>query len=424
MIRRSAFWGWRGLAVAALALAAAVASPALDGFADRQIRRRHDAWAREADADRMRAASYRRPVTFGPSLDQNAADWYRRALTRSREPTASQLGQLAALRDRGPGQAASIPDDIEAVCPAAEGIADVSQALRCTQCDWHLDYDMGPSTLFDAGTRAIALADCLTLRGHRAAGAQSYGAATESYLQAIAFGCDLGTGNLIMNIVGIGAAKSGLMALSRLLTTIDYDPMLFAAVADRLTKLQPCLPTVQNGVQIERLQATNALIAEAMRSVRADKRIVNPLLPRHSVAARRLAQDLALVNDLAQSATIADPQERARFVADLRRRSMSASNSFVKEEVAANWFGAIDAAYELVRDSHAVLAIIDIERWHQRHGKYPDSRAEVPSLINENRVRYERDPDWRGYSLLGTSAAGLSQRLAHRSADRRPPVVR
>jgi len=416
-------WVRRGLAVAALALAALVGSVALDRAADRQILRRHDEWTREVAQDRIRAASYRRPIVFGPPLDQNAADWYRQAFSRPGEPTRDEFAQLTPLLDQGPGQDERIPPGIDAVCRDTAAIAHVSQALRCTRCDWQLDYEMGGSSVFDHNARAVALVDCLTLTGHRAVKSRSYGSAAESYLQVIALGCDLGAGNLIMNIVGVGAAKRGLAALGRLLTTIDYDPLLFSDVAGRVRKLQPCLPTVHNGVRIDRLQAANALIAEALTPVTAGTRPLNPVFPWHAFAAWHLSRDMALVTDLAGTATMADPQERFRVVNDLQRRAAASSNPFVKEFVAGSWSGAVDEANALVHDAHAVLAIIDIEQWHQQHGRYPDSRADAPSLADDDGVRYERDPDGRGYSLVAISAVGTPQRLARRSADR-PAVVR
>ena len=407
--RRSARWVWRSIAVAV------AASAALDGVAEWQIRRRRDDWARESAKDRIRAASYRRPITYGEPLDQNAADWYRKALAPVREPSPKTLEQLRELLDSGPGQNASMAFDIDAVCPTAEAIAHVSQALRCNYCDWHLDYEMGPSALFEPGSRAVALADCLTLRGYRAASAGSYGSAAESYLEVVAFGCDFGAGNLVMNGVAITVTKEALTALRRLLTTIEYDPILFADVAERLTKLQSCLPTGQNAVHLDRLQATHALIADALTSATWRERVLNPsFVPWRVVAAWRLTQDLSLVNDVADSAAIRDPGERAHFVNGLQRRSRT-SNLFAKEVVKADWLGVIDAANELARDSHAALAVIDIEQWYQRYGRYPDGRAEVPALLTEDRVRYECNRDGRGYSLLGTSAAGTPQSLAHHS---------
>ena len=398
-------------------MASLIASAVIDMIADRRARQRHDQWAREAAADRIRLTSYRRPVAFGQPLDQNAADWYHQAFSRSIEPSPEQLTQLHALVDAGLGQEASLPHDLEAVCFEANA-ARIAQALQCTRCDWKLDYGMGASSLFDPNARAVAVADCLTLAGHRAAGAQRWDSAANAYLKVTAYGCDLGAGNLIMNIVGIGAAKTGLGALARLLTTVDYHPVLFRDVANRLTGLQSCLPTLRNGIQLDRLQFTNAIIVEALTANSRTSGWIH-FLPRHALTAWRLTRDLELVNGVAQGAAIADREERARFISELQQRSTT-SNPLVKEYLVASGLGAVDEANDLVRDAHAVLAVIEIEQWHAREGRYPAGPSQVPSLLHEDRVRYERAADGSGYSLFGTSVAGKPQTLAQRSRRDRP----
>jgi len=80
----------------------------------------------------------------------------------------------------------------------------------------------------------------------------------------------------------------------------------------------------------------------------------------------------------------------------------------------------MDMAADLVRDSHAVLTVIEIEQWHQRYGRYPDNLTDLPTPVGQSGFRYERRPDGSGYSLFGTSAAGTPQKLAQRSRrDRR-----
>src|SRR5207253_206230 len=116
------------------------------------------------------------------------------------------------------------------------------------------------------------------------------------YLEALSFSCDLGVGNLIMNVVGIGIAKNAEQALLDLILSDNYDEQTLDRVADGLSSLNRNLPTIGEGFRLDRLQLTDALVTEARTAASLRKRsLLAWTVPWQTYAAWSVSQRLALL---------------------------------------------------------------------------------------------------------------------------------
>jgi hypothetical protein len=389
----------------ALTLTAFLASTLVDSGADHYLRAREITLNREITQERLRVSLSRRPVTFGEPLEQNAAVWYRRAFARIVGSRVEELQRLQQSVDAGYERYSNIGQGFDATCHEATGLR-AENALRCTRCNWELGYNLSNSSLFESVVQAATLANCLTLEGHRSASVGDWRMAAQLYLKAISFGCDLGLGNLIMNVLGIGAAQAGVRALGNVVVSAEFEDVVLEETADRLQRLQSILPTVRNGLYLDQLQLASALLEEARASALSRKAGLGRVLPWYTIEAWQFSHDLRLLNELVRADTINDPQKRARFIQGLKDRSTASSSAVMREAVTDTWLGAVDKATDLMRDSRMVMAAIKAERWHSLNGQYPDNLAEL-GLSRAGDFQYERAGD--GYRLFAVRRAGAQE---------------
>lgn len=145
------------------------------------------------------------------------------------------------------------------------------------------------------------------------------------YLRALSFGCDLGTGNDTMTMVGLGSALAGLKGIEWVIMRTD-DSRLLAEVTTRLEAYSNCLPTAESALTREQLWLENAAALDKLQH--------ESEWGRHPIddwrAAWRLWQITPITTSLAALSSIGDYHGAMDAAGAIAYRTRRSSNSVVK----------------------------------------------------------------------------------------------
>jgi len=333
---------------------------------------------------RLRAAAYSRPVISGEPLDENAADWYRRAFSGKAELQRGTLHAVDQAADAGAGGDADARQALlNGPCRRIDR-PPLRDALRCTHCDWKLPYDVIQSSAEDFSIRPRVAAQCMVLEGHQLASSGDLRGAMRSYLETVAIGCDFGVGDLVTNLQGHAITQTGLMAIARLAATTD-DAALLGEMSGQLAAFEDSLPLADASVTFERLR----LLTAASKLERTKS---------WALAAWRLSHDDRLLNDIAKAEHVSGGPSGFVLHEKMERRVAVARSPVIRQSRADQWILFIMDA-EIIRQMYgAVQTAIALEKLHVTAGDFPRDPTSIQSMLNTYGLTYRRTAI--GYQLI------------------------
>ncbi len=326
-------------------------------YAGRRYLQGREAWKdRELAQELARANQFRRVVLTEEPIEQNAAIWYRRAFGRFQLAQVERAGAVAkaaagAYSDGGSASDAVVAD----VCDEARSQR-VRSALRCTVCNWDL-VRSGNEDRLD-GTRAWLLGNCLILYGHVKASRHEWMDASRSYLEALAFACDLGQAGSSTSEVGMAIAKPALEALVNVTRHADRDSRVRERIREELSRFDKNLPTVSPGIHLAALRAAINLDIDAKAYIARRPFGSSYFVPWHALAAWRRSESEPVLQLLAQLSDATDPGARERLATAVDSAVDSSKSQSVRDAVSSDWVGAVKSeAYlrDVYRATEAAL---------------------------------------------------------------------
>jgi hypothetical protein len=363
----------------ALVLAAWVAMGiTVAGLLTRLPARTRDHYQREVAEFREWAGAYRRPMLFGDPLDGNAAVWYEQSFAHIRTVSAEELG--VAVKGGFTEYPKTATAAIKDVCAEAESRR-VTDALRCTHCDWGLSPD--GVTSVENQTKARILGQCLTLVGHREAHRGARRAAVRAYFAGLALGCDLGRGDHVMTFIGMVSADTALRGLAELLASID-DHVVLDDVSRQLSNFEGSLPTGEPTLLYDRLWLDNM----------AQYRLWT------TVAGWQVAPARNLLTEMAQLASDLQSGDRTARLDELEKR-VDASRDKASETMRLHEdVLLLIQASQLVRLYRAVQTTILLQEWYMEHHRYPATAEQLGQPLDRFGIRYEGTKNGDGYKFI------------------------
>jgi hypothetical protein len=359
-----------------------------------------ESYEREIIRLREHRGRYQRPVVVGEPLQQNAVSWYRLALPHlsSWRDDGESLG--TAVNGGSAEYGVTITPLVTERCVEAQSVR-VQNALRSTYSDW----EISPAHLvsFDYTLEALRLAECLMVDGHRAAYEGDRRAAAHAYFKALSVGCDLGAGTVLMGMVGVASAGTGLKALAQLVMSDEDDRGLLREISQQLSQFEGQLPSAETGLKSERLWLQNTLALDGLTS-EGGRYSGYFLLPRRAIAAWHLWQEGDLLRDLDRVTDAHDRKEELRLIESIKRRSEKSRSAIVRESDVARDTSLALAVDDLLRLYGAVQTAITLQDWRIAHHRYPDDVSDVRVPLEQHDLQYEPTKDRQGYKLMGPRA--------------------
>jgi hypothetical protein len=369
---------------------------------------------------RDRRGRYQRPVVFGEPLQQNAAIWYRLALPHLsiwRDDTSS----LAKVVNGGFAEyEVTITPLVKERCGEAKSVR-IQNALRSTYSDWDLSPGMSHLVSFDYNLEAFRLAECLTVDGHQAAHEGNRRAAARAYFRSLSVGCDLGAGTVLMGMVGVASAGTGLKALAQLVVSDDDDSGLLREMAQQLSRFEGQLPNAGAGLRSEGLWLQNALVLDGFASGGERYPGFGVLLPSRAIAAWRLWREQDLLHDIDRVIDTHNRSEELRLIENIKRRSAKSGSAIVRELGLDSDVSLVLAADDLVRLYGAVQIAIALQDWRIARNRYPDDVSAVGVRLQQFDLQYQPTPDRQGYKLIGPRSWETADVII---LERQSPAVR
>jgi hypothetical protein len=256
----------------------------------------------------LEPTSYRRPASGDNPFDENAAVWYRLAMSRMTDASPALL--VPILKGGSEHYLELVDDRILRACREVRAPR-VDAAMRSTRCDWEIGSASDPRDGFEYEREALVLGSCLVIDGHRASANRKMDDALNSYLRALSFGCDFGNGDGMMTMIGLSTALGGLRGIERLVMHTD-DSRFLNAVSSRLEPYSSRLPTAERPLTRDRLWLENAT---ALGKLQSDGYLAN----RYAADDLRAAWQLWLVSPMTRSLVALvsiDDYDRALKVAE------------------------------------------------------------------------------------------------------------
>lgn len=376
--------------------AAAILSAILDTAASRYLYRLNDRRLISVALYQERAANYRRPIVVGTPLSQNAATKYRTAFANLETLPKDTSRILGTLVNQGlTVDLATAQSFLSAQCGDVQS-REFRNALRCTHCDWEL------STASDGvGIEALFLGNCLVLSGHSSGRSREWRRSAQSYVEALAFACDLGQGDFWANLMGIAVATSALRGLMDVVAVAGRDAAFLQHVSQILPMdLTDRLPSLTNGIRSLGAELAAGLIAEAESSARFLNR-VGVVVPGTALAVWRLRRHELVLDKLEKAAGGGDVEQRAELARQVRvYASTSGSEAF--KRVPTIIPEAILSAESVPLQYGSVRAQIFVHEWRLQHGSFPTDVVELPPFLRDAKVKYEPIDGGKGYRIVVT----------------------
>ena len=141
----------------------------------------------------------------------------------------------------------------------------------------------------ESSPASVLIAKCLVMEGQRLAREGNKRDAWRSYMESLLVGCDLGTGNLVMNVGAVAIAKRALDAMGNLVLSTK-DEVVLGGAARQLASVESRLPSLKNGLQFERLQLADGIRTEAEAYVSQHEHGLGQLGPWRAIAEWRATQ--------------------------------------------------------------------------------------------------------------------------------------
>jgi hypothetical protein len=222
---------WAAARLCGIVLAALLVGGQLVDIAGRWYLDRYGARVQGiVDSARQHLENRPRLLVSDVPVDQNAAAWYRLAFARLAPASDKTLHTLKQAASRAfEGDSRYLQNLLETRCEEVQR-SRVRNALQSTRCGWELSYSWAGSADWDFSTESLNLAYCQVLKGHLQARESSREAAATTYLEALSFGSDLDTGNLMMNVLGITVWRLGIGGLQSLVNSAPDDKVLMSVV--------------------------------------------------------------------------------------------------------------------------------------------------------------------------------------------------
>jgi hypothetical protein len=181
-------------------------------------------------------------------------------------------------------------------------------------------------------------------------------------MAALSFASDLGTGNLMMTILGTSIALQGSERLKSLLDKPDETSAVVEAFGPTLRSMESLLPSMKAALDSERLSMEDGVILEARQEV-AERGLLNTVFPCRLVAARHLSSNLRVVSRYAEAIELPDARQRESADVEIRH-SMASAHSGVLRAGLPDWVRMRDSEEKLRRTYRLLLAVIDARARH------------------------------------------------------------
>jgi hypothetical protein len=388
--------------------------------AARYLSQSRERYQREVVQLLERRGRYRRPVVFGEPLQQNAASWYRLALPHFASWRDDSTSLAKVVSGGFAEYGVTITPLVKGRCVEAQSVR-IQNALRSTYSDWDLSARMSQLVSFDYNFEAFRLAQCLTVDGHQAAHEGNRRAAARAYFRSLSVGCDLGGGTVLMGMVAVASAGTGLKALAQLVISDDDDSGLLREMAQQLSRFEGQLPSAETGLKSERLWLQNALVLDGFASGGERYPGFGVLLPSRAFAAWRLWQEQDLLHDLDRVIDTHDRSEELRLIENIKRRSAKSGSAIVRELGLDRDVSLTLAVDDLLRLYGAVQIAIALQDWRIAHHRYPDVVSAVGVPLQQYDLQYQPTPNRQGYKLIGPRAWETADVII---LERQPPAIR
>jgi hypothetical protein len=363
--------------------------------AENVISERRPRWVADVTAERARCAALRRPVLRGTPLDENAADREKailEALKSFEQGSIPKLDDIVLGKPLTPALTAVLEKD-------RVQVAALREALRCTRCDWHYEYEKGPSAPIPSLTGARAVALLTVLEAYERAAAGDTRGAAERCVDLVRFARDLrSSGVYIISVIGSTVETMALHVLTKLAVTDLPGPFPYSETAADLAKLDAAEPSpgeaAARSINSERLSMfaygimPRAEAGSDQDGTPLDRRLFGIWLPGY---------DDALAS-IAKAQAIDSKTERDAAMEAIRQRIEGTWNVFVR--VMPSFAGArLD---ELLAHRVILETVLAIEQKKTDAGYPKDATGlDLPAdpLAASARLHYEGRPDGKGYKL-------------------------
>jgi hypothetical protein len=342
---------------------------------------------------RNRAKTYRRIRVTNAPLQQNAAMSYRLAFEQ-----LALLPHDAFVRVRNvvkQGEAADAETAFRQYCQEIRS-SRVSDALRCTRCDWRADLLLAERQGEPYFPQTGILGYCLVLGGQLNR-LRDPRAAADQYFHAAGFAADLGQGTFPMAVAGIGISKTALRALAELVPSIG-DHALLSSIKQDLSALQTVMPSLNPGLSSE-----SALVATALQRIERSylsqrSTLVARLWPWHAITAWRLSRSMRLAARLDAAATTSDLDQLRQLSHQVDSDGAPGRGAIVYA-LPPQWDELVQEADDVFKLLVAVQMSVTLQEWHLVHGGYPTILPFTQTSARYELI-YRPSSDRHGYELV------------------------
>jgi hypothetical protein len=351
---------------------------------------------------RDRASGYRRVYVTDTPLDQNAAVWYRFAFKALEvlPPDAFIRVRDAVYGDELVAKEAALQQYCQEIKSAR-----VSDALRCTQCDWMVDAHLKEPQGYPYSPQTLILGYCLVLAGQVDEHAGHVRAAADRYFHAMAYASDLGQGTLPMAVGGIATSKTALHALTRLIGSMQDDASLLRVIKQRLSTRERAVPGLSAGVSWESSLVANALHQIARSYVARPSTPAARLWPWQAIGGWRLSRSMPLIDPLDAAASTEDLDRLRQLGRQINMVGAPRRGAVIYGYgLTPQWEPLIGEVAALRQFLAAVQVTVPLQEWRLAHPSYP-AALPVSQVSATHKFSYQPSSDQHAYQLVSSTGA-------------------
>lgn len=340
-----------------------------------------------------RVISAPRQVISERPIDEDAAVWFQRAFDAMPELSAETVQELSALSSN-----LSVAEDVgtsvsDEICTKSWRSA-VDEALRCSRSTW-APTNNGAYSI--DGLKKVATGNCLLISGRGDLGSGDIPGGMNASLRTLAFTRDLTRGDLPMNVVAVGLARTALVQLRELLQRRQWPAVALETVRDQLGLLGPP-PSFHLALESEAIELRRLLVAES-RSWAPAGRLFLPIVPWRAIASWRLRSYVQQLDDLE---LIVDRRadEGTGFGELLADRWKSSRSDVLSRISIDTLLHVMPSADEVELLYWAVTLATESERWYGANGHYPPNGTALDIRPDDHSLRYEPTKDRQAFKIV------------------------
>jgi hypothetical protein len=308
----------------------------------------------------------------------------------------------------GRGELPSGNQSAGSVCAALSET--IGPAHPTGNCSWNIDELVKGPPERDSLALARAGAGCLVIEGNHRLAAGDLEAAYRRYVQTLRIGADLGRGELLMYITGLGIAGIGVDRLAEVMSSDDAKNVA-PQVATELPGYAPSFEELVAVVEVERLMGwERASFYETPEAVGNHDgwtglvwKGLATLVTRKAIGAYFLTtRREAVFRALAEAAVIEDPGEAADRLGEVVESARGVPHALVTAEV-LYWPKIRISHDDLLARVRLLLAAANLEALKSKMGAYPPDGSAIELPVDPfawpHTIRYEVLDQGQGYRL-------------------------